>query len=86
MSNRYGSPRKLDPLLAFKRYCQSKDNGYMRTYQDIADEFNVSLRTVQTWASRNDWVQKRHRILDKKLESYIYSFKYRHSYRQLTSY
>lgn len=53
---------RIDKIKLFESYLKPLPNGRLRSYQDIAEEYGVSLRTIEKAGKEGNWVNKRYKL------------------------
>lgn len=57
---RRNSQRHLDKNQALIYYCQpDPKTKRLRSYQDVADHFNISRAVIERWGAKDSWIERR---------------------------
>lgn len=57
--------KKIDEKQLFLYYCEG-ENGRLKSYEDVARNFGLTLRSVELLGKKNEWVMKRQEFGEKK--------------------
>ena len=59
---------KVETNNAYEKFCYYRDLGEKRSYQKVADHYNISLPAIKNMAKKYDWQNRLHEMVDAELE------------------